>query len=425
MKFHRRHSRWYERVILNSALLFAIGACVTVFLPGIERWGWAFWLTLDPVRINTVVGTFLSFIIAGVILYRILRYPGTSPLVYVIPTVTCVYFSLVVVLFFARLGYSRQFIIESYLLSVILCWGVYFVGRRYSRNKYALAPFGGYRELLDIKSNNVEWRVLEKPDLGSVRFDAVVADFRDPSLAREWERFLASCALSHIPVYYTKQIYESLTGRVKVEHLHENQLGSLIPSPFYTLIKRGADILLSLIAIPLLSPVMILTSILIKMESAGPILFLQNRVGQGNKDFCIYKFRSMCKDSEKKGAQFAVAEDMRVTKVGKVIRKLRIDELPQFFNVLKGDMSLIGPRPEQRYFVDQFEKEIPFYTYRHIVRPGISGWAQVMHGYAADVDDTKIKIEHDFYYIKHFSLWLDVLIVFKTIKTILTGFGAR
>ncbi|MNZ52763.1 UDP-N-acetylgalactosamine-undecaprenyl-phosphate N-acetylgalactosaminephosphotransferase [compost metagenome] len=170
---------------------------------------------------------------------------------------------------------------------------------------------------------------------------------------------------------------------------------------------------------------MLVTAILIKLESPGPVMFLQNRVGKGNQDFRIYKFRSMCQNSEQHGAQFAQDGDMRVTRVGKVIRKLRIDELPQFFNVLKGDMSLIGPRPEQRTFVDQFEREIPFYMYRHIVRPGISGWAQVVHGYAADADDTRIKIEHDFYYIKHFSLWLDVLIVFKTIRTILTGFGAR
>ena len=133
----------------------------------------------------------------------------------------------------------------------------------------------------------------------------------------------------------------------------------------------------------------------------------------------------MCKDSEKNGAQFASAGDMRVTRIGKFIRKTRIDELPQFFNVLKGDMSLIGPRPEQKVFVDKFEEQIPFYSYRHIVKPGISGWAQVVHGYAAGIDDTQVKIEHDFYYIKHFSLWLDILIMFKTLKTMITGFGAR
>ena len=133
----------------------------------------------------------------------------------------------------------------------------------------------------------------------------------------------------------------------------------------------------------------------------------------------------MGKDSEKHGAQMATTNDMRVTRVGKFIRKTRIDELPQFFNVLKGDMSLIGPRPEQKVFVDQFEQEIPFYNYRHIVKPGITGWAQVTHGYAGDADETRVKIEHDFYYIKHISFSLDILIVFKTIKTMLTGFGAR
>ena len=133
----------------------------------------------------------------------------------------------------------------------------------------------------------------------------------------------------------------------------------------------------------------------------------------------------MCKDSEKNGAQFAQSRDMRVTRIGKFIRKTRIDELPQFFNILKGDMALIGPRPEQKAFVEQFEKNIPFYNYRHIVKPGITGWAQVTHGYAATEDETQVKVEHDFFYIKHFSFSLDVLIFFKTIHTMLTGFGAR
>ncbi|MCT7655675.1 sugar transferase [Oceanimonas sp. NS1] len=132
-----------------------------------------------------------------------------------------------------------------------------------------------------------------------------------------------------------------------------------------------------------------------------------------------------CKDSEAGGAQLAQSNDMRVTRVGKFIRKTRLDEFPQFFNVLKGDMSLIGPRPEQRAFVEQFDQEIPFYIYRHVVKPGITGWAQVVHGYASDADDTRIKLQHDFYYIKNFSFWLDILIVYKTIRTICTGFGAK
>ena len=121
----------------------------------------------------------------------------------------------------------------------------------------------------------------------------------------------------------------------------------------------------------------------------------------------------------------AVVGDMRITKFGHFIRKTRIDELPQFLNILKGDMSLIGPRPEQLSFVEQFNESIPFYRYRHIVRPGLSGWAQVMQGYASDEDETRVKLEYDFYYIKNFSLALDLLIILKTIQTILTGFGAR
>ena len=130
-------------------------------------------------------------------------------------------------------------------------------------------------------------------------------------------------------------------------------------------------------------------------------------------------------NSEKDGAKLAQVGDTRITRVGRFIRKTRLDELPQFWNILKGDMSLIGPRPEQKVFVEQFNKRIPFYNYRHIVKPGLSGWAQVTQGYAGNEDETQIKLEHDFYYIKHFSFSLDILIIFKTIKTILTGFGAR
>ncbi|MGL5452238.1 MAG: sugar transferase [Aeromonas sp.] len=423
MSYQRRHSRWYERVIFNPLVLFVIGIAISVIMPALERWGWGFWSRLDSAQFNTLIGSSIAFLLTSVLLSRFLRYPGASPVAYMIPTVTTVFGFLMGILLFSRLHYSRQIIFESYLLTMLCCWLNYFIGRRYHQPKYALIPVGNYQEVL--KNSGVEWRLLSEPDLGEVRFDAVVADFQNSAIEGEWERFLAKCALAHIPVYHTKQVYESLTGRVKLDHLHENKLGSLLPSPLYFFIKRSFDILVALIAIPLLSPVMLVTAVLITLESPGSILFLQNRVGKGNVDFCIYKFRSMCQDSEKAGAQFAQAGDMRVTRVGKVIRKLRIDELPQFFNVLKGDMSLIGPRPEQRVFVDQFERDIPFYMYRHIVRPGISGWAQVVQGYAADADDTRVKIEYDFYYIKHFSLWLDMLIVFKTIRTILTGFGAR
>lgn len=191
------------------------------------------------------------------------------------------------------------------------------------------------------------------------------------------------------------------------------------------LAKRVADTLFVLLTLPVSLPLMAATALAVRLESEGPVLFVQNRVGQGGREFRIYKFRSMRTDSEQGGAKLAQQNDDRITRVGRFIRKTRLDELPQFFNILKGDMSLIGPRPEQKAFVERFEQSIPFYGYRHIVKPGLSGWAQVTQGYAGNEDETQLKIEHDFYYIKHFSLSLDILIIFKTLKTVLTGFGAR
>ncbi len=212
-------------------------------------------------------------------------------------------------------------------------------------------------------------------------------------------------------------------GRINLNNANEIEL--LKPSETYLKIKQLLDVILVLLSLPLVLPIMLIIGILIMLESRGGIFFLQERIGQGGRPFTIYKFRSMCKDSEKDGSLFAQVNDMRVTHVGKFIRKTRIDELPQFFNVLKGEMSLIGPRPEQKVFVDEFNKQIPFYNYRHIVKPGIAGWAQVLQGYVADADSTKVKLEYDLYYIKFCSFLLDLRILFKTIQIVLTGFGAR
>ena len=187
--------------------------------------------------------------------------------------------------------------------------------------------------------------------------------------------------------------------------------------------KRIVDIVISLIALVLLSPIFCLVAFKVRKNLGSPIFFLQERPGKDGKLFKMIKFRSMKDAVDKEGNP--LPDDQRITPFGHKLRATTLDEMPQLLNVLKGDMSLIGPRPEQKVFVDQFEQEIPFYNYRHIVKPGITGWAQVTHGYAGDADETRVKIEHDFYYIKHISFSLDILIVFKTIKTMLTGFGAR
>ena len=274
----------------------------------------------------------------------------------------------------------------------------------------------------------IRWLRLEKPqlsDLQSKQIQAIVVDLSSPQLDEAWQRFLTKQTLQGRPVYNNRQVYESLTGRLPIHHLYENELGSLLPSQGYLWFKQLLDSLAIILVAPLVLPICLLTALLIRLESTGNVIFVQERVGQGGKLFKIYKFRSMTTDAEKHGAKLAQENDARVTRVGKFIRKTRIDELPQFINVLKGDMSLIGPRPEQLSFVKAFEQSIPFYNYRHIVKPGISGWAQVTQGYAGNEDETALKVQYDFYYIKHISFALDVLIVIKTLQTMLTGFGAR
>ncbi|MCF6439068.1 exopolysaccharide biosynthesis polyprenyl glycosylphosphotransferase [Pseudoalteromonas luteoviolacea] len=188
-------------------------------------------------------------------------------------------------------------------------------------------------------------------------------------------------------------------------------------------LKRTFDIFSALIILLLTLPIMLITALIIKLESPGRILYKQKRVGLYNEEFEVVKFRSMRSDAEANGAQWAKKNDARVTKVGKFIRKTRIDELPQLINVLKGEMSLVGPRPERDVFVTELEKEIPYYRFRHAVKPGVTGLAQVSYPYGASVEDAIWKHKYDVYYIKHYSALLDIKIVFKTISTVLLGKG--
>ncbi|MDF7675145.1 exopolysaccharide biosynthesis polyprenyl glycosylphosphotransferase [Neisseriaceae bacterium ESL0693] len=356
-------------------------------------------------------------------LHALSHYPGRkSPIQAFLHTFFWFFGSWMTVKFF-NLPYTVWFLFIAGCVSLVLSVLDLYYRNHFTRT-YAYLPFG--RALYADTLPHVHWIRLNQPTLPEPNcIHGIVADLHDPYLNGHWSQFLAQCTLSGLPVYNIRQVEEFLTGRVKIEHLYENDLGSLLPSPTYVLFKRIIDICLIILSAPFTLPVMLITALLIRLESRGPVLFVQNRVGQGGREFRIYKFRSMCHDSEKNGARMAQLGDSRVTRIGQFIRKTRIDELPQFWNIFKGDMSLIGPRPEQKIFVEQFMHEIPFYNYRHIVKPGISGWAQVTQGYAADTEQTRIKIEHDFYYIKHFSFSLDVLIFFKTIRTMLTGFGAR
>lgn len=223
-------------------------------------------------------------------------------------------------------------------------------------------------------------------------------------------------------------VFERMNGRILLEHLSPSTLilsDGFKKSKLTFVLKRTVDIFVALLAILLTIPLMGLTALAIWLESGSPVVFKQKRVGMHGREFEMLKFRSMFQNSEQQGPAWTRDGDRRITRVGAFIRKFRLDELPQLINVLRGDMSLIGPRPEQRYFVELLTEEIPYYGQRHTVRPGISGWAQVKFKYGASIEETKTKLEYDLFYVKHMSFFLDLAITLETIKVLLSGRGAK
>ncbi len=222
--------------------------------------------------------------------------------------------------------------------------------------------------------------------------------------------------------------YERLTGKILVENVNPSWIifsEGFSATKFQSFAKRSFDIFVSSILLILVFPVMLITAMIIKLESPGSVFYCQKRVGKGRRNFQVYKFRSMIQDAEENGAVWAQVNDSRVTRFGNFIRRTRIDELPQLINVLKGEMSLVGPRPERPMFVEKLNTIIPFYDIRHDIRPGVTGWAQVCYPYGASEEDALRKLEHDLYYMKNISFSLDVLIALKTIKTVLFAKGGR
>lgn len=225
------------------------------------------------------------------------------------------------------------------------------------------------------------------------------------------------------------ELYESVTGRVPVESVRSNGLAfgaALIPTPMKRSLHRAASIVAAAALTILLTPVGILIALAVKLESAGPVFYTQERVGLGGRTFRVIKFRSMRQDAESaSGPVWAVTKDTRVTRVGAVLRKLRLDELPQVINVLFGEMCLVGPRPERPHFVRMLEEKLPYYDVRHCIPPGITGWAQVCADYGSNVEESRTKLEYDLFYVKNASLLFDLLILFKTVKIVLCGRGSR
>ena len=379
----------------------------------------------EAASLNGLAGNAIAIIIAFWMRLSIETYPGIRRSYVIFPSALTGHGLVVVWFVLTRFPYDRVGLAAGFVLHVAWLYLLYVYAERNIRRRIAIVPFGQTAMLRRI--DTIDWLALSRPRLHDARgCNAIVADFA-ADLPDEWEAFLADAALDGRIVYQVKQLSESLTGRVELEHLSENSFGSLLPARGYFHLKGLIDFLFALALLPVALPVMGVIAIAIRTESTGAVLFRQKRVGHAGKRITVYKFRTMrpVEVDDERRAAMTNDDDERITRVGKWLRRLRIDELPQIFNILKWEMSWIGPRPEAEVLSVWYTSEIPFYRYRHVVKPGISGWAQVNQGHVAEVDEVHRKLQYDFYYIKYFSPWLDLLILLRTIKTMLTGFGSR
>lgn len=417
----RRHPLLRLRYQLAGGLLLAVG------LPLLAR------MTLEPrvvYSINhqvTITAAVVAHMLGYLVYRRLDSFPGVATFGSILPAFALGYGLVFMAIFFFRLDYSRFQAAGSFLVSILWYFSLSTVTNRLEPNRLAMVPVGDVERLATV--DNVIWHTLHTPGMIPEKVQGVVADLR-AELPESWLRFITNCVLSGVPVYHVKQVLESLTGRVEIEHLSENTLGSLNPNQAYIKFKQAVDWLAALVVLVVVSPLLLIVALLIRLETPGPALFRQERVGYRGAVFTVYKFRTMrqgvaSEDIDEREKAITVSDDPRITRLGRFLRRTRIDEIPQLLNILRGEMSWIGPRPEAVVLSQWYESELPFYRYRHIVRPGVTGWAQVNQGHVAAVDEVLEKLHYDFYYIKNFSPWLDIVITLRTIKIMLTGYGAR
>lgn len=417
-----RNSRLLSPVL---QLLAAVMICVVlpfVIITATLPQGWH-----DLQARHAAVAALVALVVGFWLHRNVGQLPGTRESSGILPAYLISFGATLTVILIARISYSRGILIAGFGLAQVWFFLVYLITQRRRRLRLGIVEGGHVGAFVHMRTVDSVVLALDTAPAG---LDAITADFRvDHSSA--WQSRLADYVLAGMPVYHSKDLYESLTGRAELEHLSENNLGALGPQTSLIFAKTLIDRALALPALALMLPLMVLTAVIVRLDSPGPALFRQARTGYRGRQFTVFKFRTMHIDqapAEEDGSvdRFITRpNDARITRVGHVLRRSRIDELPQIINVLLGQMSWIGPRPEACPLSQWYTREIPFYRYRHVVRPGITGWAQVNQGHVADVSDVHTKLQYDFYYIRNFSVWLDLLITAKTVKTMLTGRGSR
>lgn len=407
----------YGRMQLGLGLLFGVAATAAAH--------WAHSVVkgvspLDEASVITLLGASVTMVLGFLALRQVRSFPGVNSAAYVVWVFVGAYAAFLTALVFGRVEYSRYQLLVCFTLTVTWFLLIHYAVLRNRPMRLAVVPSPGVEDLPQMKF--VAWMPLREPRLIHTT-DGVVADLREDHPAH-WQAFLTRCALQGLPIFDVKQVTESLTGRVKIERLSENTLAYRAHTAVYRKFKRAIDTVAAVVLSPLILLVVGVAGAAIKATSPGPMLYRQIRMGHRGRLFELLKLRTMV-HGDQLGERFTGEDDPRVTRLGRFLRKYRIDELPQAWNIVRGEMSWIGPRPEAVELAQFYEQAAPFYSYRHIVRPGISGWAQVHQGNVGGADEAKIKLQYDFFYIKNLSLWLDLIIVVKTIETVLTGLGAR
>lgn len=409
-----------NRVILGCALLLAIVLPELVH-PSLNHLG-RFFANRHP---DLPVEPGMIFACAALIAGHIaLQQTGVLPLVsarsLILPTFLATYGSVAIGIYALRLPIGQYHLWTSFLIALAWYFIVAMLRARHIRPVIGVIKIPR-RHFASLPKSSIIWQELKEPKL-TERVDGVVVDPHS-DITLEWSRFLTDLVLKGIPVYHRAYLEERITGQVYFSSHADNDFGMLIPSQNYNKIKHAMDFALALLVLPFAAVLTAICAVAIRLESRGPALFIQERTGYRGETFRCYKLRTMRTDIE--GPSFTTEDDPRVTRLGRFLRKYRIDELPQILNILRGEMSWIGPRPEAVALARNYSENVAFYDYRHAVRPGISGWAAVHQGNVADVEAATEKLGYDFFYIKHFSFWLDFLIAIKTVRTVLSGFGSR
>ena len=405
-----------NRFTLGGAMLLAIGIPELFHPMANQKYEWVNPLIqIEP----SLFFSLLALLGAHVVLRKVGILPLVDDKLLILPAFLASYAATYGLLVVILRTFSLYHLGTSFIIGLVWYFFIALMRARLTFPRLAIVgPLPSDQELL---ATRIEWVQLARPRLPRNVLGIVYDKNRERS--PQWDRLFSRAVLRNIPVYDLADLREMVTGRVQLQTRPEEVFGDLRPSQPYLRMKRLIDTVVAVPALVVLLPVIIILAGLIRLDSPGPAIFRQTRVGYQGRRFTCYKLRTMHVGMT--GPAYTLAGDLRVTRLGRFLRKWRLDELPQAVNILKGEMSWIGPRPESVSLARDYERAIPHYAYRHAVRPGISGWAAVHQGNVALADAITVKLEYDFYYLKNFSVWLDFLTLLMSIRTIITGFGHR